>query len=489
MSEIKPDTAHTEYQAQAAHYEMMRDFYRGVGAVREKGETYLPKTQGMINAEDQKKADARYKAFVSRATYPGVFRHTVSSIVGVTTAKAPQVIDIPASWGDIEECATTEGEPLKALQGRCVRELSKMGRMGLMTDLRSPDEPTPVITPFFAHQIINWRMALDDGKWVLTLLVLRKSEAIEADEYWNDGTLEVVESFELLRGGVLKRRFEKRPAANGQSNEWVEVATAQPRAKTQQTGAEATQDEAGRLNGFRLMEIPFTPLNTNGISIDPVDPPFLDLVNKLRDIYIGSANYRESMSMYEPTPVVTGLTEEWIKAGLAPQYMGVGAIWLLPHGADGKMLEYTGPNISDIRQALMDDTAEAERLATQPFERMTAAPESGEARKERAKVKTNVIREIHLAAGAGVQEALRKAARWTGENDEAVVYKVADDLDQVDMSPAELRELTSSWMAGLVPDMDAHSRLRSGGYTQLDYEKWRSEREGGETGALVGGDA
>lgn len=489
MTGIKPDTPNAGFSAQADNYEMVTDFYRGVGAVRAKGEGYLPKTSGMINAEDQTKAGKRYEAFVARATFPGILRHTVSSIVGVTTSKEPKSFKIPAAWKSIEECVTQQGENLQGFRGSLVGELSKLGRVGIMTDLRSEEDPVPVLTPFYANQIINWRSAVIGGKIMLTLLVIKKQEDVEGGEYWEDTTLDVIEVFSLEKTGVLKRRFEKKKAATGKDSEWTEVDVGQPRSKKQATGAETTADIEGRLNGFRLMEIPFTPLNTEGISINPVDPPFLDLTHKLKDIYCGSANYREAMSMYEPTPVVSGMTKEWIDADLAPKYLGVGALWKLPVGAEAKMLEYMGPNIRDIRQALMDDSAEAERLATQPFEKMSAAPESGESKKEKSKAKTNVIREIHLSAGAGIQEALRKGARWTGENEDGVEYTVADDLDNVVMSPAELTALTSSNLAGIMIDEDTHARLKAGGYSNVSFEQWQAAREGGETGALAGGNA
>lgn len=482
MTEIKPDTPHPEFSAQSENYELVKDFYKGVGAVRAKGETHLPKTAGMINEDDQRKADRRYKAFVMRATYPGVFRHTVSSVVGITTQKEPSQYEVPASWDSVEQCATRDGIGLRGLQALCVRQVSKMGRIGLMTDLRSDQDQVPVIVPFYSDQIINWRTAVVDGKRQLTMLVIKKQEAVQGDDYWSDKMHDVVEVYELTRAGLLLRRFVK----SDDKKEWEEQpGVKQPRMRKQATGAEVIKDDSG--GGFRLPEIPFTPITTQGLQIDPADPPFLDLVHKLKDIYIGSANYREALSMYEPTPVVTGLTQEWIQGGFAPKYMGVGRVWTLPVNSKAEMLEYQGRNITDIRQALIDDAGEADRLATQPFERVTSQAESGESKKEKAKSKTNVIREIHLNTANGIQEALRKGARWLGEDPEKVIFAVADDLDNQDMRPDELKELVSANLSGLIPDFDAYTQLKAGGKTTLTYDQWKAAREGGETGALAGG--
>lgn len=484
MTEIKPDTPHPDFSAQSENYELVKDFYKGVGAVRGKGEGHLPKTAGMINEEDQDKAGRRYKAFVMRATFPGIFKHTVSSVVGITTQKEPSEYKVPSSWDALEGCATRDGHGLRGLQSLCVRQLSKMGRVGLMTDLRSDEDQAPVIVPFYSDQIINWRTSVVNGKRQLTLLVIKKQEAVQGDNYWSDNVRDVVEVYDLARSGLVLRRFVK----DGEKKEWVEQADVkQPRMRRQATGAEAVSDKSG--DGFRLPEIPFTPITPQGLQIDPVDPPFLDLVHKLKDIYIGSANYREALSMYEPTPVVTGLTQEWIEGGFAPKYMGVGRVWTLPVNSSAEMLEYRGDNIKDIRQALIDDAGEADRLATQPFERVTSQAESGESKKEKAKSKTNVIREIHLNTAAGIQEALRKGARWLGENPDNVVFKVADNLDNQEMDPSELKELINANLSGLIPDFDAYTLLKAGGKTTMTYEEWKAAREGGETGALIGANA
>lgn len=324
-----------------------------------------------------------------------------------------------------------------------------------------------------------------NGKRQLTLLVIKKQESVEGDNYWADKVRDIVEVYELRRNGLVLRRFVK---SDDKKDEWVEQTDVkQPRMRKQATGAEAVGDGNG--SGFRLPEIPFTPITPQGLQIDPVDPPFLDLVHKLKDIYIGSANYREAISMYEPTPVFIGLDPIDIEEGKGPKYLGVGHAVYIPQGGDAKMLEYHGDTIKDIRQSLIDDAGEADRLATQPFERMTAQAESGESKKEKAKSKTNVIREIHLNTANGIQEALRKGARWLGEDPEKVIFSVADDLDNQEMNPAELKELISANLAGLIPDFDAYTQLKAGGKTVMTYEEWKAAREGGETGALVGANA
>lgn len=477
---IKPDAPHPEFGLQAAHYEMVADFYRGVSAVRDKGTRYLAKTAGMRNASDPHSAEERYKAFVGRATFPGIFRQAVSAIVGVATQKEPQELAIPDEWESLDTLATRDGDGLRGLQARIVREMAIKGRVGVLTDLRSDVDQTPIFVPFMAEQVINWRTALIDGKRQLTLLALKKYEDRPGAEHWDDASVEVVDLYALGRGGVTLRKFEKRPGRAG--DEWVEVPAIQPRS-ARQAGTEATTDEAGRINGFRLREIPFVIGTPHGIGPEPIDPPFLDLVLKLQDIYAGSANYREAQSMYEPTPVVTGMTAEWIDSGYAPSSMGVGVSWLLPQGADAKMLEYSGPTIANIRQCLMDDAADAAKLAMQPFEQLMQGPESGEAKRQRAKVKANVLREIHLSAAKVIEESLRIGARWTGFNPEEIFFTVADDLDDAEMTPEELRETTAAWLSGSLTDPDLYALLKKGGKTKLTFEEWQAEQEGGSIGS------
>lgn len=482
MTEIKPDTPHLAFAEQAESYNLVDHFYRGVKTVREQREEYLPKTKGMIDETDKKKASDRYNAFVMRATFPGIFRHTVSSIVGVSSQKPPETVEVPAKWEAVIDCATPEGDDLRGLHNICVRQLAKFGRVGFLTDLRQDDAETPVVVPYYANQIINWRHTVIKGKRKLSLLVLKKTESVAGQDYWEDTQKEVVEVYELHEGvGVVLRRFEH---DHGQDSKgWVEVEVDQPK-MARQKETQLVEADGQRSTGFRLPEIPFTPATPFGLHINPVDPPFLDLAMKLKDIYITSANYRESLSMYEPTPVFIGYDPIDVEEGKTPKYLGVGRSVYLPQGGDAKMLEYNGPTISNIRQALIDDAQEAERLATQPFERMTSQAESGESKKERARAKTNVIREIHITTGLAITEALRKAARWLGDNEEAVKYDLSDDLDSSPMAPAELREITSSYLSGILTDQDVHSKLKAGGMTNLDFDEWMVLREGGETGGL-----
>lgn len=486
--EIKPDTTHVDYEAQRLNYELVRDFQKGVAAVRSKQETYLPKTPGMIYAPDEMKStgkiNQRYSAYVRRASFPGMLKLTVSSIVGICTNKDLKELKLPPEWKDVEDCATRESDSLKALQAQAVRELSQTGRFGLITDILSSEDTRPVLVPLKSEEIINWRVGVINGKKQLTLVTLLGYEEVEGSEVWEDKKLKTVIEYRLTGSGVTLRKWIQ---LQGEKElEWQEVDIAQPLSKRQGINSQRVDSERG--SGFRLTEIPITIVTPEGLGPEPVDPPFVDLAYKLQDIYQSSANYREALAMYEPTPVFIGYTEDWIEENMTPKYLGAGASVLMPPGGDAKMLEYSGPTIANIRLAIQDDVIEAEKLASQPFEKQTSNIESGESRKEKAKAKANFIREIHQAAADLIEEALRKAARWTSKSENAVIFKVSDQLSDVEMDAASIKELRESWLTGFTTDEDAFNRLRQAGLTvHKSKDEWRDAIDQGETGAGITG--
>ena len=98
--------------------------------------------------------------------------------------------------------------------------------------------------------------------------------------------------------------------------------------------------------------------------------------------------------------------------------------------------------------------------------------ESGEALNIRVAARTASLKQIALAGAFGLQQSLRQAAKWMGQNPEEVI--VTPNLDFVDdnFMPADLVQLTSAKNMGAPISLRTiHDWVREKDVTALDFEE------------------
>lgn len=440
---------HPDYDAWQPSWRLMRDAYDGEEAIkgqalvrreagekasRSSGEEYLPRPSGMQFAPDPK---AAYLAYKMRAVYPELVSPTVRGMAGVIHGK-PTKFDLPSSLEAMRERATLDGMALDSLHRRTTREVLTVGRYGLLTDLPSSGGE-PYLAGYTAESIVNWDL---DDDLNLAFLVLDESayERSPGNGEW-----------------VWRRRWRTLEMVEGAYTVRVDRQT--------ESGVERGKPMVPTMRGGgRLNFIPFTFVDTNDLTPEPDEIPLLPLARLAAAIYRGDADYRHALLLTsQPTPWVSGADPD-----NPPQTIGSNAVWMLPQGAQAGYLEFTGAALSAQRSAINDDLERAVQLGARLLADMTGQQESGEARRLRYANETATLTSIAQNVGAGLERALRYAARWIGAaEDQVVVTPDTDFMDQV-LSPQDIDALVRSWQSGSLSRQTLFDNLQRGGIIAED---------------------
>lgn len=468
------DAKHASYSAMVEQWELLDHAQEGEHAIKAQGTRYLPKTPGMVAyetyaayTENQDNRHAmehgaltRYENYKLRAEFPEKLAPAVNTSAGLFTEK-PAAYELPPAWEGIAENCTLEADSLADLHKRVSLEVAAKGRCGLWVDVRQ-DGVTPYFVLYDAAQIINWREVTVGDERILQRLVLLTCDDIDGAPH------DRLTIAELADGKLLVRRFIRRKNTFG---EWQEdLDTPQPRA-VKGAAENAILGERNAVTGFALDRIPFQFINADHLKPDIGRAPFLALAKQCLKVYRMDANYQEALSFYEPTPFISGMTEEWINQGLAPKTMGAGVVWYGPENSDAKMLEYTGPSIENQRKAIDEALTRADELSMRPFEPRHNGAESGEAKDRRAKAQTSAAKLMAQNVADGIERALRIAARWLGAPLESVSFRGHYDFMQATMSPAEAATLYGLHEGGGISRDTYHENLQRGGLTNRTAEE------------------
>ena len=231
--------------------------------------------------------------------------------------------------------------------------------------------------------------------------------------------------------------------------------------------------------GRKATEIPFVFINAVDVVPAPDVPPLLGLSNLALTFYRGQADYRQSLFMQgQDTLVVIGGTTQPDEA----LRIGAGARIDLPLNGDAKYIGVEAAGLEEQRLALENDNREAQQMSGQLLEAASREKESGEALKTRMAARTATLVQVAHAGAFGLQEALRKLARWFGADPEAV--KVTPNLDFADqsMTGKELGELMAAKAQGAPLSLQTvHDLMANRGLTEKTFdeeiEQIEAERE------------
>ena len=159
-----------------------RDGYSTARGIKAAGTKYLPRPAGMRREE-------QYAGYKARAIFFGATERAVHGLTGTVFRREPQVV-VPASLDADLQDITQTGVPLASFAEEAIRETLLMGRFGVLVDFPTPalvrgeagtpeeQPPPPDSRPYWvayqAEDIRNWRTVQQQGKTVLSLVVLRE---------------------------------------------------------------------------------------------------------------------------------------------------------------------------------------------------------------------------------------------------------------------------------------------------------------------------
>lgn len=448
------DARHPSYVLYMDDWQLMRDSIAGERRVKERGQTYLPATQGMIHdgmASTEAAGYQAYQAYKIRAVYPDFVSEAVGHMLGIMHARPPK-IDLPPQLEFLRTAASSDGESLEQLLQRINEEQLSTGRVGLMLDLPEGARvgaPQLYMSLHRAEAILNWDVNLaSSDRTVLNLVTLDESrwERLPSLEW------EWEERYRILALGS--------PADNEATGVYGQALSEEK--------AVPTTLLSPSVRGRTLDKIPFVFINTKDCLPEPDRPPLLGLARLCMTIYRGEADYRQNLFMQgQDTFVTIGAPD----TGEDGERVGAGAMLNLPANADAKYVGVNSNGLAEQRQALETDRAMAAQRAGQLATAKSKSIESGEALQTRIASVTATLNSIALSGAAGLERLLKTAAEWIGADPEAVRVQPNLQFGDLAFGPRDIVELASARSMGApLSRKSFHDVLKERGFTRMDYE-------------------
>jgi len=412
------DSRHPKYIEYEREWRIMRDTSRGEYLVKRWATEYLPMPSGFASQGDG--GEAMYLAYKKRAQFPEIVAPTVQGIIGIIHGQEWQV-QLPPALEYLHEDATPEHINLESFMRRVTTEALLMGRYGVLTDVR---DNLPYLAGYKAETIINWDEERD-------LFVLDESDLRRDGFTWDNE--------EKYRALFLEDgRYIQRVYIDGQ---WVDEV--EPRAR----------------GGIALDEIPFIIIGSKDLRVEVEEPPLIGVARAALAHYRLDADYRHQLYM-------SGQETLFIINGEAPSVVGAGVVHRLeaPEGVqvDAKYVGPSGTTIEAHRQAMQDEMAKAASSGARLLDDMQRTSESGEARRLRFSSETASLKTIANTSAAGIEKALKYAARFIGANEDEVIVTPPNKLMEPVMSAQEAKTLVEAWQNGGYSYQTLYENLQRG---------------------------
>lgn len=231
---------------------------------------------------------------------------------------------------------------------------------------------------------------------------------------------------------------------------------------------------ANLVRGLGYIPVIYCGSTDNSPDVDEV--PLLTMARAALKSYQLSADYFTALHQTShPQPWVSGLDES-----VELSVTGPSAAWDLgPSGSCG-YLEFQGAGIQAVRTAMEDQKNAALEAGAKVMD--VSGTESGEARKTRQNDQHATLHSIVITAAAGIEQALRYAAEWTGYNPDEVAFKVKPEFVMPVVDAQVLAELQKSVMAGTISAETYWQYLTTGKLPEHPYDE-EAELIGDDRGA------
>lgn len=398
------------YRSESAR---VRDALAGQRAIKNGGQLYLPKPEGLTGAQ--------YDAYKERAVYLSVAERALSGLAGIALRQDP-VVELPERMTPMLEQATVDGANLDQLTEWVLKETLSVGYSALLLDFPRSGNTSltlPRIATYSSEEILDYRVEVRDG--------LRKLTYVRIEEGANDWNDRSPERHLVLEADPVYtfRVFEK------QGEGFVEVDGVVP-----------------TVNGNVLNFIPIVFPSPDNTDPHTSKPPMADLVDLSIAHWQSSADLRHILFLTSaPTPYTKGALNERNK----PSSIGAGTIWHLGADGDAGFLEPKGGGITHLREHMKDLEAQMAAIAARFLTDGTMnRNETLETARLRTSGELSLLRGSIRSTEVAIRKLLRWAAEWTGNDPQDVRFELNKDLLSVSIDPKMLSELSKTLMAGQI---------------------------------------
>jgi hypothetical protein len=155
-------------------------------------------------------------------------------------------------------------------------------------------------------------------------------------------------------------------------------------------------------------------------------------------------------------------------------------------GGDAKYIGVSASGLGEMRQSITNDDLKAASFGVQFMDVGSARGASGEALRIRVAARTTTIQQIAVAAGAGLEQALKFCAEWVGEDPDEVSVVPQTDFADANVQGASLLAFMQAKQLGLPLSLRSlHRMMQLNDMTEMDFEEEFDQIEE-ESETLVG---
>lgn len=475
------DDKHPLFSAKLGEWIQMGDTYAGERRVKEKRLDYLPPSEAMVQdgmTTPTSPGWKDYDAYITRAYYHDVVREAVRAMIGIMHMK-PAIVNLPPRLAPMMNKATIQGEGMQMLIRRINEAQLVKGRCGLLVDVptgKDPYQALPYISFYEPERIINWDAGRrDEGRNQLELVVLDESG------FQREGFTWVTER---------KHRILTRGGPESLESGWTRPNMNDPFqlcVKVNDVSMPIPDDFiTPSIAGRALTDIPFVFIGADDLVPEPGECPLLGLSNLALTIYRGEADYRSTLFYQgQQTLVIIGGNISDVDENQQLRIGNKGVIDLRI-GGDAKYIGVSSAGLGEMRQAIANDDLKAAQFGVQFMDVGSARGASGEALRIRVAARTTTIQQISVAGAAGLEQALRYAAEWVGDDPDEVSVVPQTDFADTNVAGASLLAFMQAKQLGLPISLKSlHRMMQLNDMTDMDFEEENDQIEE-ESETLVG---
>ncbi|QXX82940.1 DUF4055 domain-containing protein [Providencia sp. R33] len=425
---------HPQYIAAKNSWQIMQDAIAGEEKIKQSGETYLPKSAGMVEAEKLgDSAKKIYEGYINRAQYPLFVQDSLRTMIGLVSKLTPEISIPNKQLQGLEENATSDGFGLKQLFIRVVLNLLEYGRCGLLIDV--DQKGIPYFALYDALSITNWKENSVGGRKDLNLVVLEEQFSNSEDKFGHD-TKTVYRVLELVDGKLVVSLYD----------------------------GDSIEDRTPSLGRDLLTFTPFIFCGTTDNASDVGTIPLLTMAKSALKSYQLSADYYQSLHhTAHPQPWVSNLSD-----GDDITVTGVMAAWLLPKDSQCGYLEITGVGIDKTKAEM--DTQKSAALESGAKVIDTRDQESGEARRARQDDQHASLHSIVTCAAEAIEQGIKYMAQWLKLPSDDYVFTVKPDFNNSTYDIELAKQLYEGALAGKNSFQTYWEYIGTGKLPDIDYK-------------------
>lgn len=452
-------TAHPEYSWYLPMWQLTRDAVKGGRAVSQRDNVYLP-------APFRESDKERYLQYKARAYFMGVTGRTEKAMIGMVYRK-PAVWAVPTQLEALLENIDGAGNSLEQVCKDATKGLLETRRHLLLVDYPQAAEGLdaeteraldlrPLMLPYAAEALINWKIEAVNGKRKLTLAVLAESvQREENDEFAHDVKVEYL-VLRLREGIYTQQRYSD-------------------------SGLPLTDEFAPRMAGG----VPFDHIPLHGVR-ELETPPLFAIAE------VNIAHYRNVADLEDAAYVVgqpmlhvnMGETTADVWSAQNPDGVKFGSRkGIVTQKGSIELVQAAENNL--IKEIKTAKEQEMVMLGAQLIQRGGQA-ETAEAARIGASAESSVLDTLVNDLSEDVEAALEDMGRFMGINPDSIEFQLNTSFFDQNLDAQTLMAIIQARDSGTIAQRDVLHMIRSG---KIQIEEGRTDEQIAQdvAGALLDG--